>query len=182
MVSMCESMEHLDDDTRMCFETLVNQLDHAREMLDEKEEVIDMLGKNEREVADEIASLSQSLEDEHNMRITLEESVAKLVDDHNAFITQLVKERDHAIASLNVLKNEKVEFGVGHECLKDFEKLKEEHHALESKFSSIFEAHEQLQMQLNNEQSKSYATPIVHLSCSSNPCCKHENLLRRTRH
>src|SRR3954470_1660996 len=95
--------------------------------------------KNERDAADEISSLTQSLEDEQNMRINLEENVSKLVDDHNNSMCSLNKEHDHALALVKVLKKEKVEFGIGHDRNREYlEKLKEEHKAFESKFSSLF--------------------------------------------
>src|SRR3954470_23839103 len=125
--------------------------------------------KNERDAADEISSLTQSLEDEQNMRINLEENVSKLVYDHNNTLCSIIKEHDHALALVKVLKKEKVEFVGGHDrTQKDLEKLKEEHKALDSKFSNLFEAHEQLQTQLTCEHAKSSAVQIIDLSSTPN--------------
>ena len=116
------------------------------------------------------------------MRINLEENVSKLVDDHKNTLTSTIKERDHAFTLIKVLKKENAEFVGGHDrTQKDLEKLKEEHKALESKFSSLFEAHEQLQTQLTCDLSKSSAVQIIDLSSSPNPCCKHEHLIEEVK-
>src|SRR4051812_41138855 len=59
--------------------------------------------------------------------------------------------------------------------------LKEEHKALESKFSNLFEAHEQLQTQLTCDHAKSSAVQIIDLSSTPNPCCKHEHLIEEVK-
>ena len=41
------------------------------------------------------------------MRINLEENVSKLVDDHNNTMCSIIKERDHALALVKVLKKER---------------------------------------------------------------------------
>jgi hypothetical protein len=75
-------------------------------------------------------------------------------------LSNLTKERDHAIALSNVLKKEKVEFGVGHAKLtKVLEKLEKAHKAMESKFSTLTKSHEQLQIQLANNDIPSSSTP-----------------------
>ena len=50
-------------------------------------------------------------------------------------ISNLTKERDHALAMVKVLKKENIEFGAGH--------------------AKLLESHDQLQIQLTNYQSKS---------------------------
>ena len=60
-------------------------------------------------------------------------------------MSKLIKERDHAIAKVKVLKKEKVEFGVVHAKLSvDLEKLDKAHKALESEHSTLTKSHEQL--------------------------------------
>jgi hypothetical protein len=71
----------------------------------------------------------------------------------------LIKEHDHALAMVKLLKKEKVEFDIGHNDLcEKFEKLEEAYKALENNFSSLTKIHEQLQIQLTIEKSK--APPI----------------------
>jgi len=107
---------------------------------------------NEREAANEIASLTQALEEEQELRSTLEESVSGLEETHNIDIAKLTKDRDHAIATSNMLKKEKVEFDLGHaRLLEDFEKLEKAHKALKSELSILTKSLEQHQIQSSNE-------------------------------
>ena len=87
--------------------------------------------------------ISQALEKEQDLRVKLEETHVGLEESHNLTISKIVKERDHALALVNVLKMEKVEFGVGHaKLLEDLENLDKAHKALESKFSDLSKSHE----------------------------------------
>ena len=72
----------------------------SKKLLEEQEETIDMLQKNEREAADEIGALSQALE----------ESGSSSEESYNIAISNLTKERDHALAMVKVLKKEKIKF------------------------------------------------------------------------
>ena len=63
----------------------------------------------------------------------------------NEVNSQIIKERDLAIAKFKKLKKKKVEFEAVHAKLnEDFERLEEAHKALESEHSSLVELHEQL--------------------------------------
>ena len=106
-------------------ETLMSQYDDALEMLEVK-------GKIERDDAMEIASLKDNLEEEHELRVYLEEQLESIEGTNNSIVAKLIKERDHARAKHKVCKKEKVELGVGHSRLtEELEKLSKAHKALE---------------------------------------------------
>jgi hypothetical protein len=86
------------------------QLGAAQELLEEKERL-------EREAANEIASLTQALEEEQNLRMSLEASVINLEVSNNAILSQLTKDRDNALALVGVLKKEKLSLDDDHNKL-----------------------------------------------------------------
>ena len=161
----------------------MSQLGEVHELLDEKEESISEMLGHAREAADEIASLSQALEEEQTVRANLEETVEGLQETNNIIISKLTKDRDHALACVKVLKNDKAEFENwyrGHvKLIGKFENLEKAHNALESKFSTLLKSHDQLQIQLTNKQSKSSLVQIVDVPSSSNPPCDDANLVER---
>jgi hypothetical protein len=87
----------MQGDTKIHVEAFMYQLGASQDLLEEKEG----LG---REAADDIASLTQAHEEEHNLRISLEACVLNLEVSNNAIISQLTKDRDHALALVGVLK------------------------------------------------------------------------------
>jgi hypothetical protein len=101
-----------------------------------------------------------------------------LEESHNLNLSKLTKEHDHALAMVKLLKNEKIEFDVGHNDFHEkFEKLEEAYKALEGKFSSLTKIHEQLQIQLTIEQSKVPPMKVIEVPCSSNPICNHSDII-----
>jgi hypothetical protein len=66
LVSCDEFIANMKGQTKVYFETLMCQLGDARDAIKEKEEF-------ERLVADDIGSLSIKLEEEQNLRVSLEE-------------------------------------------------------------------------------------------------------------
>jgi hypothetical protein len=128
--------------------------------LGEANNLIELKEGFERENADEISALSCALEEEQTLRTSLEESIIALNESHNLNVSKLVKERDHAIALSNLLKKEKVEFGVGHGRLtEELDELNKAHKALESEFSKLTKSHEQLQIQLAKCDMPSTSSP-----------------------
>jgi hypothetical protein len=106
------------------------------------------------------------------------ESAAACEESLNLTFSSITKEHDHALALLNVLKKEKVDFRVGHtKLLEEHENLGKAHKALESKFSSLTKSYEQLQTQLTIEQTKPPQMKLIELPCSSNPSCDHTNII-----
>ena len=153
-------LTNMQGETKKHVEALMAQLGEAQDLLEEKERL-------EREAADEIASLTQAHEEEHNLRVTLEESVLNLEVSNNLNISKLTKERDHALALVNVLKKEKLSLEVGHaKLLKDSAILDEAHKALKREFASLSKSCGQPQMEASKEKE-------VEVLDSTNPCCEH---------
>jgi hypothetical protein len=75
----------------------LSQLGAAQDLIEEKERL-------EREAANEIASLKEELEDEQNLRMSLEASVIVLEDTNEAIVSQLTKDRDHTLDLMGELK------------------------------------------------------------------------------
>src|SRR5664279_5571725 len=135
-------MSNLRGESKMHFETLLSQYGEAQHLLERKGEI-------EREDAIEIASLTVTLEEEQELRVSLEEKLESIEESYNETISKLIKERDRAIAKCKLAKKKKVEFGVDHAKLtEDLEKLSEAHKALESDHSNLTKSHEQLQIRL----------------------------------
>ncbi|MBI0384097.1 hypothetical protein JBE27_49540 [Streptomyces albiflaviniger] len=127
------TMANLEGEAKFHVEALLRDLGEAKEIIEYKDDEISELLRVACASAEEISNL--------------EGVMVGLEDSHNLNISQIIKERDHARAKIKVLKNDKVEFEVGHNRLtEDYEKLKEEHKALESKFSILTKSHEQLQI------------------------------------
>ena len=154
-------MANLQGENKKHFGALMDQLAEANDR-------IEKMGQIERDDAIEIASLNNALEEEQETRAALEEQLESIVESQNETNSQLIKERDHAIAKFKKLKKKKVEFEVVHAKLnEDLERLEEAHKALESEHSSLVESHELLQTRLGE-----YDVPS-----SSNPSCDHENII-----
>jgi hypothetical protein len=117
LVSCDEFIANMKGHTKVYFETLMCQLGDACDTIKEKEEF-------EGLAADDIGTLSIELEEEQNLRASLEEKLLGLEESHNLNLTKLTKEHDHAFAMVKLLKKEKVKFDVGHSDLREkFEKL-----------------------------------------------------------
>jgi hypothetical protein len=166
-----EFIANMKGPTKVYIETLMCQIGDAHDTIKEKEEL-------ERLATDDIGSLSIELEEEQNLRVSLEEKLLGLEESHNLNLSKLTKERDHALDMVNFLKKEKVEFDVGHNDIREkFEKLEEAHKVLESKFSSLTKIREQLQIELTIEQSKVPPMQVIKVPCSSNPICDHSDII-----
>jgi hypothetical protein len=100
LVSCDEFIANMKGHTKVYFETLMCQLGDARDTIKEKEEF-------ERLAADDTGSLSIELEEEQNLRASLEEKLLGLEESHNLNMSKLTKERDHALAMVKVLKRRK---------------------------------------------------------------------------
>ena len=97
IVSLDEFISNLQGEAKKHVQTLFDRLAHANDLLDLKE-------RFERENADEIGALSQALEEEQELREALEEKLFSIEETQNETLSNLTKERDHAIALSNVLK------------------------------------------------------------------------------
>ncbi|KAK1670530.1 hypothetical protein QYE76_058689 [Lolium multiflorum] len=157
VVGLDAFLTNMQGDTKIHVEAFMAQLGAAQDLIEEKERL-------EREAADEIASLTQAHEEEHNLRISLEASVLNLEVSNNAIISKLTKDRDHALALVGVLKKEKLSLDVNHtKLLEELETLKKDHKSLESKFAIVSKS----SGQLKGEASKEKEVEV------SNSCCDH---------
>ena len=91
IVDMSKFLETMEGSTKVHVEAFMNQLGATHELVDEKEVIItEMLG-HAREAADEIASLSQALEEEQTLREKLEETLEGLEETSNINLKKLTK-------------------------------------------------------------------------------------------
>lgn len=85
VVSLDVFLTNMQGETKKHVEALMAQLGETQDLLEDKERL-------EREATDEIASLTQAHEEEHNLRVTLQESVLNLEVSHNLNISKLTME------------------------------------------------------------------------------------------
>ena len=78
------------------------------------ENKIDKMLAVERLYVNDIQELKKALEEEKETQVSLEKKLESFEELNNEITAKLTKERDHAIAMVNVLKKEKIEFGVVH--------------------------------------------------------------------
>lgn len=160
IVSFDNFLKNLKGEARYHVGNIISNLTQANGTIEEKDNEISQLLEGACESSEEITRLENTLEG--------------LTESHNLDLSQVIKERDHARAKCKVLKNDKVEFEVGHKGLdEELEKLKEEYTLLESKFSTLTKSHEQLQIQLAKDKNKASASTHNDISYASNPCCEH---------
>lgn len=100
-------MANLHGEGKRHFETLMHQYGQALELIEQKGEI-------ERDDANEKASLTIALDEEHDIHVSLEEKLEGLEEAQNKIVSQIIKERDHASAKYKLVKKEKVEFVVDH--------------------------------------------------------------------
>ena len=62
----------------------------------------------EREYTDEISSLNVALEEEHELRVSLEEKLESIEASQNEKVSKLIKQREHAKAKYKLAKKKKV--------------------------------------------------------------------------
>ena len=79
----------MQGETKVHVEALMSQLGEAQALLEEKESKITELQGHSREYVDEICTLSQDLEKEQELRMTLEESHGNLEESYNLDMSHL---------------------------------------------------------------------------------------------
>ena len=84
IVALDYFMANLQGENKKNFEDLMSQYGEAKALLEDK-------GKIEREDAIEIASLSVTLEEEQELRASLEEKLENIEESHNDIIAKLIK-------------------------------------------------------------------------------------------
>ncbi|KAK1628228.1 hypothetical protein QYE76_002543 [Lolium multiflorum] len=128
IVGLDAFLTNMQGDTKIHFEALMDQLGAAQDLIEEKERL-------EREAANEIASLTQAHEEEQDLRMSLEASVIVLEDSNNALISELTKDRDHAIGLVGELKKKKLLLEDDHKSLlEEVATLTKDFKSLESKY------------------------------------------------
>jgi hypothetical protein len=110
-------MSTLHGETKARFDILLDQYNESHQLNDKNEEHIFELEGHAREYADEIATLTQSLEVEQDLRMALEASKLGLEESHNLDIARLKSDRDIAQSVANELRlqNEKLNLKIA--CL-----------------------------------------------------------------
>jgi hypothetical protein len=113
-------MSKLHGETKVRFEILLDQYNETLQLNDKNEEHIFELGGHAREYADEIATLTQSLEVEQDLRMALEASKFGLEESHNLDIPRLKSDCDIAQSVANELRlqNEKLNLIIAQEATK----------------------------------------------------------------
>ena len=95
--AMDRFMANLQGETKEHFEGLLKQYLETHTLLEKKQE-------DEREYADEIASLNVALEEEHEVRVSLEEKLDSIEESNNKIISKLTKNAIMLLLSINWLK------------------------------------------------------------------------------
>jgi hypothetical protein len=113
-------MSILHGETKVLFEILLDQCNEALQLNEKNEERIFELEGHARDYADEIATLTQSLEEEQDLRMALEASKMGLEESHNLDIAKLKSDHDIAQSVANDLRlqNEKLNLIIAKEATK----------------------------------------------------------------
>jgi hypothetical protein len=107
-------------ETKVRFEILLDQYNESLQLNDKNEEHIFELEGHAREYADEIATLTQSIEIEQDLRMALEACKLGLEESHNLDIARLKSDRDISqfVANELRLQNEKLNLIIAKEATK----------------------------------------------------------------
>jgi hypothetical protein len=113
-------MLKLHGETKVRFKILLDQYNETLQLHDKNKERIFELEGHAREYAKEIATLTQSLEVEQDLRMALEASNLGLKESHNLDIARLKSDRDIAQSVANKLRlqNEKLNLIIAKEATK----------------------------------------------------------------
>jgi hypothetical protein len=113
-------MSTFHGETKARFEILLEQYNESLQLNNKNEERIFELEGHAHEYADEIATLTQSLEDEQDLMMALEASKLALEESHNLDIARLKRDRDIAQSVANELRlqNEKLNLIIAKEATK----------------------------------------------------------------
>jgi len=88
------------------FTKIIDILNERKNMIKEYEDTIEEKGNIEREDAHEKADLTIALDEEHELRVSLEERLESLEETNDLIVSKLLKEHEHTIAKYRVLKKE----------------------------------------------------------------------------
>jgi hypothetical protein len=113
-------MSTLHGETKVHFDILLDQCNEALQINDKNDKRIFVLEGHARGYGDEIASLTQSLEEEQELRMALEASKLSLEESHNLDIAKLKSDCDIAQSVANDLRlqNEELNLIIAKEATK----------------------------------------------------------------
>ena len=92
------------------FTKIIEILNESKKIIEEYEDIVEEKGRIEREDANEKADLTIALDEEHELRVSLEERLESLEETNDLIVSKLIKEHEHIIAKYKVLKKEKASY------------------------------------------------------------------------
>ena len=162
--SLDSFLTNMKGDTKIHVGALLAQLGAAQDLIEKRE-------KLEREAAFELANLKEELDDERNLRMSLEASVITLEDSNNAIISQLTKDRDHALGLMGELKKKMLSLEEANKE-KDEEDPNSCHDELVDQVDSL-KRHNALLLEVNALQEEAL-DEYYRLCKEKTSCCNHE--------
>src|SRR4051812_12586295 len=134
-------MSKLKGEAKRHFVALLEQLGEAHAYIEQLDESITELQGHSRDYADEIGELSQSLEEERELKLSLDET-------HASDISKLKLDLKHSNAIACDLKTKKDElFEADERLLVDHEKVEKDHKSLKHELMALKKAHEETNVQ-----------------------------------
>ena len=153
------------------FVALFEQLGGAHAHIEELEESITELQGHSRDYADEIGELSHSLEEERELKLSLEETYA-------SDTTKLKLDLKHANAIACDLQTKNDELVEAHgRLLVDHERVEKDHKSLKHELMVLKKAHEETSIKLTKEINTFSPILMIEKPSSTNPCCEHIPLI-----
>jgi hypothetical protein len=162
--SLDSFLTNIKGDTKFHVGALLAQLGAAQDLIEKRE-------KLEREAAFELANLKEELDDERNLRMSLEASVIVLEDSNKAIISQLTKDRDRALGLMGDLKKKMLSLEEVNKK-KDDEEPNPCHDELVDQVAS-FRKHNALLLEVNALQEEAL-DKYYRLCKEKTSCCNHE--------
>src|SRR3954462_15157115 len=138
-------MSKFKGEAKRHFVALLEQLGGAHAHIEELEESITKLQDHSQDYADEIGELSQSIEGDRELKLSLEETYA-------SDISKLKLDLKHANAIACDLKTKNDELVEAHErLLADHENVEKDHKSLQNELMTLKKAHEEVHIQLTKD-------------------------------
>src|SRR3954464_8014871 len=161
----------LKGEAKRHFVALLEQLGGAHAHIEELEESITELQGHSRDYVDEIGELSHSLEEECELKLSLEEA-------YDSVSSKLKVDLKHANAIACDLKTKNDELMEAHErLLVDHEKVEKDHKSLQHELMILKKAHEETSIKLTKEINTFSPILMIEKPSPINPCCEHIPLI-----
>ncbi|KAK1692565.1 hypothetical protein QYE76_009262 [Lolium multiflorum] len=162
--SLDSFLTNMKGDTKIHVGAILAQLGAAQDLIEKRE-------KLEREAAFELANLKEELDDERNLRMSLEASVIVLEDKNEAIVSRLTKDRDHALELVGDLKKKMLSLEEANKG-KDDEDPDSSHDELVDQVTSL-RRHNALLLEVNALQEEAL-DEYYRLFKEKTSCCNHE--------